>query len=189
MPSKEEEIRYIQDGADEIEKYLISTGTYGQALGYPGKDLTRLSLGGLLLIQKRVDGFNFPHTQRMRVEAANQRIAEARDRWRGHWQQKAERELKERLSLWSSYLADYFLDPGEYFQEYAQRVQWRVMVQLLEGEAAHPLNEVQQSLSGLDLRLQSALLPGPFIWESDVEKAFPVKEFWYLYGSLKATQL
>jgi hypothetical protein len=188
MPSREDELRYLQDGADEIEHYLISGASSAPAAGWAGAARSRLTLAGLLLAQKRLSGFNLSPPLNARLETANQRIAATREHWREHWGQKAAREFQERLTLWSAFLKDYFLDPGSYYRDYSQRVQWRVMLQLLEREIDSHLVETQNRLTDLDARMQSAFIPGAFIWEEEISRVFPAKEFWYLYGSLKETR-
>ncbi len=188
MPSRNDEIRYLQDGAEEIERFILSKAIYGPAAGSGGASLSQLSLGGLLLVQKRLSGFNLSQSQQNQVGAANQQIAAARERWREHWGRKASQELGQRLPLWSAYLLDYLQDPEEYYPEYPQRVRWRVMLQLLERETADPQYEVQHNLHNLDESLRSAWIPGEFVWESEIAGVFPQNEFWYLYGNLKTTR-
>jgi hypothetical protein len=40
-------------------------------------------------------------------------------------------------------------------------------------------------LAVLDNQLKGKFLPGDFIWEGDLSRAFPQEKYWYLYGGLK----
>jgi hypothetical protein len=58
------------------------------------------------------------------------------------------------------------------------------MLQLLAKDA-HPLAKAELDLlAHLDQILRSQLVSGQFIWDAELQKAFPAEPYWYLYGTL-----
>jgi hypothetical protein len=167
---------YLQAGVPELKEYLLSRQTYWpvSARGY---DLPRLTLGGLLLASRRLAAVSAP------VESLVTQMEAVRSSWRVAWEDKAQREFKARFRLWKDYLMETREAPEEVAGAYPHEVRYRVMLQLLDGELpVHP--EEYQALAALDEVLGSILTPGPFVWESELQEAFPSGVYWYLYGKL-----
>ncbi len=112
------------------------------------------------------------------------RLEDQRHRWRAAWEKKAQREFRSRLNLWRNYLEDYFEAPSAHAPDYPYEVRHRVLLELLRHEIAAPLPESQE-LEQMDDRLRAVFVPGPFLWEADLQHAFPQETWWYLYGKLK----
>lgn len=170
------ETAYLQAGVPELKEYLLSRQIYWpvSARGY---DLPRLTLGGLLLASRRLAAVGAP------VESLVTQMEAVRSGWRVAWENKAQLEFKARFRLWKNYLMETRQDPEEHAGAYPHEVRYRVMLQLLDGELpVHP--EEDQALSALDKVLRSLLAPGPFVWESELQEAFPSGVYWYLYGKL-----
>ncbi len=172
---KETDALYLKAGLEELESYLLSGEVYWP-LGR--SSLPRLTLGNLLLSRLRLKA-------RGLLSAAEEaRLEEQRFRWRIAWEKKVQREFRSRLRLWKNYLEDYSETPSAFASDYPQEVRQRAILELLQAELATPLPETLL-LGQLDDHLRTVFIPGPFLWEADLQPAFPKETWWYLYGRLK----
>lgn len=169
MPTFEEDQTYLESALPELETYLLS-----ETLFYPlTGSLPRLTLGGLLLAQRRLDAGNHaPHLTRQ--------LDTVKATWRAAWIKKSAAELDARLTLWHNYLNDVQNKPEEYAADYPREVRWRVMLALLVDEA----EQTPPELLALDQLLRAKLHPADFIWDAALESEFDQKNFWFLYGRL-----
>jgi hypothetical protein len=168
-----QEIAYLQNGAQELETYLLSQELYW---ALPA-NLPRLTIGNLLLTQLRQ---NSPASR-----ASISKIESIRTKWRTNWQNKARREFENRLRLWSNYLQDYTKDAHRYGADYQGEVRLRAILELLLHEIENPPGE-RAALNGLDATLKAHFQPGDFIWKSELAPAFDPQTYWFLYGTLKS---
>jgi hypothetical protein len=157
--------RYLEAGIPELENYLLSKELY-----YPiGRNLSQLTLGGVLLSLKRL-----PENEAGRFEVQVNRIY---TKWRSAWDTKAGREVRARSELWKNFLAEYPGDPEGTARLYPQQVRYRAMLTLL-GE----LSDV------MDVYLRSIFEQGDFVWEPEVGENFSEDIFWFLFGTLKSQE-
>ena len=162
MPTQTDR-RYLEAGIPELENYLLSKELY-----YPiGRNLQRLTLGGVLLSLARLD-----RSEAGKYEAQVNRV---RTKWRSAWDTKAGREVRARGELWKNYLAEYPGDPKATARLYPQQVRYRAMLTLL-GE----------SFNVMDVYVKSIFQPGGFVWEPDVLDRFSSDVFWFLFGTLRS---
>jgi hypothetical protein len=172
MPNLEQDKHFLSAGAPVLADYLMS-----KELFYPlGGDLPRLTIGNLLLAEKRLSGIGD-------IEQSSQ-IEQVHSSWRVAWEQKASREIHTRLELWSNFLKEYRASPNLNTDRFPVEVRHRVILGLLFQETARP-PEWNQLLQ-MDSLLQGSFLPGRFVWEKQVESAFDKKGYWFLYGQLKS---
>ena len=178
MAAVEKDRAYVEAGIPELGAYLLSDELYWPitARGY---HLPRLTIGGILLAKTR-------------LEARGERIASLvaglealRSKWRVAWETKAGREVQARMRLWGEYLSDYRQDPEGHADAYPHEVRYRVMLHLLLAELPAPPPE-REELIHLDSLLHVNLMPGDFVWETELESGFPNEVYWYLYGQLKS---
>ena len=168
---------YLEAGIPELGDYLLSKELYWP-ISSRGYTLPRLTIGGILLAQARLEA---------RGEWIVSLVAQldaVRSKWRVAWETKAGREVQARLRLWSNYLADYRHNPENHADAYPHEVRYRVMLHLLLAELPATPAE-RESLSQLDNVLRTKLISGDFIWESELQAGFPRGVYWYLYGKLK----
>ena len=174
----EKDRTYLEAGIPELGDYLLSNELYWP-LSARGYSLPRLTIGGLLLAQARLEA------HRERIESLLARLDGVRMKWRVAWETKAGREVQARLRLWRNYLADYRQNPEGQADAYPQEVRYRVMLHLLLAELpALPVE--QEALSQLDGVLRANLISSDFIWEAGMKAGFPREVYWYLYGKLKS---
>jgi hypothetical protein len=176
MPSAEKDKAYLEAGIPEMGDYLLSKELYWP-ISTRGYDLPRLTIGGILLAQARLEA------RRERIESFVAQLDGVRLKWRVAWEAKAGREVGARMRLWSNYLADYRQNPESHADAYPHEVRYRVMLHLLLAELPAPPPE-QGALSQSDGLLRAKLTASEFIWESDLQTGFPRDVYWYLYGKL-----
>jgi hypothetical protein len=46
----------------------------------------------------------------------------------------------------------------------------------------------RRRVEALDQRLRRHWVPGPFLWEEALQRAFPRERFWWLYGRLRGRE-
>lgn len=181
MTSTEQDKAYLEAGIPELGDYLLSKELYWpiRARGY---SLPRLTIGGLLLAQARLEA------RGERIVSHLAQFEGIRSKWRVAWETKAGREVGARMRLWSNFLADYLQNPENHADAYRHEVRYRVMLHLLLAELSKPPDE-QEALSKLDGTLRAMLSPSGFIWEADLESGFPREVYWYLYGDLSSRRV
>lgn len=168
MPTPEKDQKYLETALSELKNYLLSDTLY-----YPMGQLPRLTIGGLLLAQKRLQAGN-------RGTHLSPKLDSVKQKWYAAWTKKSARELESRLTLWRNYLNDYQNKPAEYAADYVNEVRWRVMLELLVAET----DEMPPELIALDQLLRTKLKESNFIWDVHLQNEFPENKFWFLYGSL-----
>lgn len=160
------ELAILRQMTHELHDYLLSEVEFwplGGSSSYP-----RLSLGAYWLTRTRLSAFAEP-----RAAALNAAADAELTHWAATAERKAGAELATRVSLWEKYLAD---RRGRYATEVAQRVMAALLLQQYPGLAAAP---AAQRLTALDQGLR-ALPPAAFVWEAELEPAFPADAFWCL---------
>ena len=169
MPKPSEDQKYLEAALSELKDYLLSDTLFYPLMG----NLPRLTIGGLLLAQKRLDVENLG-------THLDPKLAAVKNKWRAAWAKKAAQELDARLNLWRNYLNDYRANPEAHAENYQYEIRWRVMVELLTKE----VDQIPEEISALDGLLRTKFILGEFVWEENLQSQFPQDEFWFLYGRL-----
>ena len=187
MPNTGYDLRFFEAGIAEMEQYLLSKDIYWPiGISAPAGEISypKLTLGTLLLVQKRLEATASTAQEQAEFLGLQNRLNAIRSRWRAAWGKKAQSEFRARLSLWRDFLSDYRKDPGAHYDRLGYEVGRRVMLHLLAAEADELPQAHIDLLAALDAHLKAVLRPGAFIWDSELSKSFPPDIFWYLYGSL-----
>lgn len=194
MSMSEYELRYLRAGVESLENYLLSEELYwpiGVSAPPGARPYPRLTLGGLLLSQKKAHAQTLTPEQRTELARLDERVDTARARWRVAWGNKSSRGFSARLRMWRDFLEEYRADPGDNYDRFAYEVRQRVMLHLLE-TGVREADEDQrveraefEMLDGLDQLLQAVFVPGEFIWDPGLASSFLPQPYWYLYGELK----
>jgi hypothetical protein len=188
MPSLEYDLVYLQNGLIDLEGYLLSNELYWPvgANSPPGEPpYPRVTLGNLLLSKKRLQAQSLDGENNVEFERIKERLDGTKSEWRVAWGRKAAREFSARLTLWRDFIEEYRKKPEANIDRYAYEVSRRVLLELLKAEAENVSDEEKELLAGLDEVLSALLVPGDFVWEEQLQGAFPKGQFWYLYGTPK----
>ncbi|HEY3312667.1 MAG TPA: hypothetical protein VGK00_13585 [Anaerolineales bacterium] len=173
MSDSNTDVRFVTEAVPQLQDYLLSNELYWPLSG----SLPRLTPGSLLLALARLQ-VSAP----LEARRWGEQIESIRNKWRSAWEKKAAREAANRLRLWSQYLSDTIAAPDQNMDSYRTEVRGRAILQILLANL--PDAPETAALAELDAHLKKHLVPGEFIWETDLQAAFPRKEFWFLYGNL-----
>ncbi len=177
---------FLRAALPELQAYLLSQDIY-RPLNLParspyGVHLPQLTIGTLLLSLARLSALELNSEQRAELDDIVRQVEAVRNEWRAAWGRKAAREYSSRLNLWSQYVRDLQVDLRANAAFYPNEARHRAILRLLVPEMLEgiPQDEVEQ-INELDEILRRLSQPGPFIWESEVESAFPWDGFWFLH--------
>jgi len=187
MPSAEYDLRYLRNGIDLLESYLLSPDIYRPiGVNAPKGDTPypQLTLGWLLLARQRANVTAITSPEKNEFARLDHELQSIRSRWRSAWKNKAAAEFSARLKLWIDFLQEYRNSPGSNYDRYSYEVTRRVMLQMLGIEVDTIPPSEQELLEGLDNLLRAMIIPNEFIWDANLKPCFQRKYFWYLYGNL-----
>ena len=176
---------YLQAGIAELQNYLLSDDLFRPMglSGYPN-----LTLGGLLYFQRCASALAATDFQRNTFQKISTDLDVSRTRWRVAWEQKAARGFQSRLRQWGQVLNEIRSEPEKNAPYYRYEVRTRAMLTLLRPESGDLAPADREQYESQNLLLRALLQPSAFIWEPDLEPAFPQTEFWYLWGLPKQPQ-
>jgi len=161
---------FLLTSIPDLERYLLSESLYWQER----VDLVPLTIGNLLFENKIVYAYQISEAREF-----SRQIELIRDKWRVHWDQKAIREIQNRLKLWADFLDQSRKDDPVSIAYFRSSVRHRVIISLLMREKEDP--DSGTKLSGLDLLVRGIKPKQGFIWDRELRVVFPENEFWYLY--------
>jgi hypothetical protein len=183
MPSKAQDFEYWRSAVTELKSYLLSEQLFWPLTGGRGSQ-PRLTLGGLLLAQARLQARPLTQGEAAELGGLEGQVATQAARWRSAWERKAAWEFQSRLKQWGNYLDEYRANQSQ-AAYYPQEVALRTMLHLLETEAGELDRGSVQLLAAYDELLRALFIPGDFVWEDELRSAFEPSTYWYLYGRPK----
>ena len=181
MPTFVYGLDYLQAGISEIEPYLLSKSLFW-SLGSATGSLPRLTLGGMLFALQRSRRKNLNPEQQSTLLKYETTINDVRSRWQVAWGRKTQREFLSRLRQWGNFINELLKDMDEFAPYYPSEVRSRVFLRLLAPEMEPPDSAYGELLNNLDDALRSVFVPGEFVWDRELEPAFPRETYWYLWG-------
>jgi hypothetical protein len=189
MPSIDYDLIYLQNGLLDLEGYLLSNELYwpvgaSSPIGEP--PYPRVTLGNLLLSNKRLQAQPLIGERKAEFERVKERLKGIKSEWRVAWGNKASREYSARLTLWRDFIEEYRKKPEANIDRYPYEITRRVVLDLLKDEVEEVKDEERELLTLLDEILSAVLTPGSFVWEDYLQREFPKDRYWYLYGTPKA---
>ena len=104
--------------------------------------------------------------------------------WRANIERKAAREFAGRLRSWSWFVDEAGLEQKAAVRHYAQeaygRTYLQLLLELLQNQSTHAALAAQ--VAARDAQLRSVWEPARFVWDAQLQPAFPADVYWYLYG-------
>lgn len=188
MASVEYDLTYLREGLAVLQDYLLSNDLYWTIHASPPAGtppFPSLTPGGMVLAHHCLAGRSLTGNKVADFSSLDEEFRRLRDHWRTAWERKVARDLRARLNQWRNFLEDYRQDSANNADRFGYEIRLRVMIDLLVVEAPAEQKETEEALLALDGILLVKLIPGNFVWERELERAFPSKPFWYLYGRLK----
>jgi hypothetical protein len=183
------DLRYLQGGIGDLENYLLSPQLQwplGLRANPSEAPYPPLTIENLLLARQRLVGRDLSTIHVKHIEQFDLEFQKVRACWRVAWGEKAARGFHHRLGLWQHFLNEWFTNPPSERDRYPYEVRLRVMLELLQSEVKSLPPETTEQLAGLDKRLHSTWQPGGFVWLNELQAAFPIQPYWFLYGSPKS---
>lgn len=185
MQVLENDLAFLQASTPVLEDYLLSDVLYYPVTGQRGRqlsgDTTRLTLGNLLLSQKRLSSAGYAGDASGEFSQYQSQIEQIHAHWRSRWEIKIQQEIPNRLMLWKNYLSEWGDGSKSKEGDYSYNVRLRVILELLMAETSALLVQEKSLLRSLDQRLKAKGAPGLFVWDGSLESTFPPDKFWYLY--------
>lgn len=180
---------FVREADAALEDYLLSPELFWPLSGaQPGNSalgMLQFTLGNLCLSLEKLSAVEWPEMEQADLAAMRAHIEAVRNRWRANWSKKAAQEYQTRLKQWASYLQDLSGEQGS-VSGYAYQARLRAIIDMLKRDIVREPDDIPTSnLIGLDQRLRALSQPAEFVWEPEVQSAFPAGEYWYLYISIK----
>lgn len=173
MTMKDPNYKLLTEAAVQLQDYLLSDELFWPLSG----NLPRLTPGSLLLSLEFAK-VSFPYE----AERFQLNFNLVRSKWKEAWIKKCDREILNRIRLWSQYLQEATGDSSYSMESYRTQVRGRVIVQLLLSESNRTIEN--KELQELENKLRRRLIPGEFIWDHIFENSFPSSNYWFLYGTI-----
>ena len=163
-------------------------------LSKPGPFLNRypkLTIAGILFCSHKLNTVDYKIGGKIQDEK-NKLIGSLvnhLNQWNANVQRKAVVETLGRLRSWEIYINECIEDASEYSQYYLEEIYGRVYIQLLLDiiDETEEFADIRTRINKCDDNLYKMFKSGQFIWEKDLQIAFPPKDQWYLYGRLGPT--
>ncbi|MAS37036.1 MAG: hypothetical protein CL610_23755 [Anaerolineaceae bacterium] len=186
--SIDQDLSEAETMVDGLETYLKGSELYtsvgGGFLAF-GNQPT-MTVGVLLMRLRRLHILEaqLNQQQREKLGSINHRHAQIRDEWRAHYEKKLLREAKSRLDSIRQYFADVNQN-REAINIYQPEQFRRTVVQDVLG-AMKDMRilsaELDQKVAAVDAQLRVlANERTAFLWDPQLEPAYPEKDYWWLY--------
>lgn len=179
-------LELLQVMLDEFDSYLLSKESFWPlGASESGRSYPRLSLGQLLLTRDelRVQAENMEADQIERYTELDGRWQEIRAQRSANLEQKALREISQRLNLWKAYLQELF-ESSQAAHSYPNDVRQRALLKRLQSFVSDEdeLQSLRRQLQSLDGKLRRVFRSGSFVWHPRLVPLYSEREYWFLYG-------
>ena len=173
MDWQKEDEDFLDSAANELAEYLKSS-VYDWPLSNTS---IRLTPGRILFSLRRVSK-STPIAGNS-INVLDGRFAEIIRQYPHAWVQKIELEYPRRLRVWENFIGDYTEEGLD--KSYLAQIVNRVILTLLETESPITAARYENRVNLVDEKYQRLVRTGVFIWDAQLEPAFPKNEFWFLY--------
>jgi|WetSurMetagenome_2_1015567.scaffolds.fasta_scaffold416897_2 hypothetical protein len=172
MKWQEEDLHFLNSAATELSDYLDSTVFDWQMRQ------SRISLtpGRVLLSIARLSSVKVVDGKTLTLISSIKEIINLK---KTTWHQKIAQEFPRRLKIWENLINDFAEEGVD--KTFAVQIVNRVILSLLEME--YPMSSARYAsrMDKIDELLRKMIIPGEFIWDSQLESVFTKKEFWFLF--------
>lgn len=168
------------------DAYLISDATrWDMAVA----NMPPMTIGGVLMRLRRLTALReqLNTEERHQLETAASAFDAALFEKVVRFEQRAHDELHARLREWTTYLRDLPSKSAADVENYAAKVDGRVVIAELAAKLSEPpyrqAPRLAADIAAVDNRLKALWVPGGFVWNPVWEAAYAPDSFWYLYGT------
>jgi hypothetical protein len=190
----ERDLRIIEAMADQIDTYLVEEELLWPISGRVSGGMPRMTLGGFLLREHRLDSLQkrLDSPQRDRFAMARQAFHKGLAQWPVNGTRKIVREAEMRLNLLEQFLRDCDDTVSHNCFDYwpSQAEQRTTLHHVSAALGGGPLADSDQAvvvnaaLARVDSGLRRYLLAGnegAFLWDPALEPVYPRREYWWLW--------
>ncbi len=172
------------------DAYLVSDATrWDMAVA----NMPPMTIGGVLMRLRRLNVLReqLNAEEQHRLETAGSAFDAALFEKVVRFEQRAHDELHTRLREWTTYLRDVPSKSAAAVDNYAGKVDGRVVIDELVAKLGEPPYQqaprLAADIAAVDNRLRALWVPGGFVWDPVWEAAYAPNRFWYLYGAPRAS--
>jgi hypothetical protein len=182
-----QDLAFARVAGEQIDEYVHTEVLYYPIGAVSGMQMPQLTIGTWLETAWRLQVLASTLTaeQRAVLNEAQAKVQRVRSRVPELYNQKARREFKSRLDTWAWYLDELLArEPAAVppqGQAYATQVHVRFKLDLLSADVAQMQDQFTR-LTTNDRRLRARFVPGPFVWEPELQPHLPPETYWWLYG-------
>jgi len=178
-----------------FENYLKSNEVYGTVRGgiFGFGQMPSLTAGALAMRLRRLHVLrsHLDGEQQERLDSATERHDAICTEWRAHYEQKLLREANSRLDA----MRHYFQEIGQgqdALSNYSPEQLRRTIVQeilIVMDDLGIESADLDTKVRFIDDRLQGVALDhAGFLWATELEPAYPEKDYWWLYRRPRAAR-
>jgi hypothetical protein len=191
--SVDQDLREAEAMTKGLENYLKGDTLYASTGGgfFAFGNMPTLTVGALLMRLRRLGVLRMQLSteQREHLAELNRQHEAIRSQWRAHYEKKMLWEANSRLDSMRHYFAE-AVSPDMAANSYSPEQLRRTIVQELLG-AMDDLRiqsaDLDTKVNQIDSRLNGiATERTGFLWDSQLEPAYPQKDYWWLYRKPRA---
>jgi hypothetical protein len=182
------DLNFIENTCHDLNDYVLSDLLYWPVDYEPinsGTTPSRTTIGLLRLVVEQVRLRNLNEDQTERLEICQLTIDKVHRKWKVAWEKKVVGEFKSRVRTWHAYISEAESDRQLLHTNYRSQVQNRTILQLLLTDLPVDETALVLALHKIDEWLKTNLSEGPFIWDPELQSAFPEEKYWFLYRNLE----
>lgn len=191
--SVDQDLREAEAMTKALENYLKGDTLYASTGGgfFAFGNMPTLTIGALLMRLRRLGVLRMQLSteQRERLADLNRQHEAIRNQWRAHYEKKMLWEANSRLDAIRQYFGE-VSTPGDAASNYPPEQLRRTIVQELltamddmrieSAELDTKVNQIDSRLDGIATERTG------FLWDTQLEPAYPQKDYWWLYRKPRA---
>jgi hypothetical protein len=145
----------------------------------------RISAGRLLITIKLLSTFANENQQQIPNLKENLiNFDQLINKWKANWERKVSFELPVRIRQWQRAVQELRFDKEYSIFELKNRIQIRVIIELLVNQLDERKTEFDQLIQISDQKYKSQTFESEFLWDEGISSIFPSKDYWYLYRQI-----
>jgi hypothetical protein len=191
--SVDQDLREAEAMTKGLENYLKGDTLYASAGGgiFSFGNMPNMTVGALLMRLRRLGVLRMQLNTQQREQLAelNRQHEETRDEFRAHYEKKMLWEANSRLDSIRQYFSDAATPDGAASNYAPEQLRRTIVQELLVAmdELRIQSAEIDTKVNQIDSRLNGiATERSGFLWDAQLEPAYPQKDYWWLYRKPRA---
>lgn len=168
---------------NNLVPYIYEKELFGQI----GNRLPRLTLGGMLMRQHRLQTLRheLKPEEVLAFDEAITKLKDLRYEWLNHYKDKLLQEFNSRVNAMGFFIEECDADWSTCDANWPNEAEKRTIIaHVVEEATAQKIYETEQrnKLNKLDQKLRRFFREDNFLWDDRLQDAYPKQAFWWLYG-------